>query len=1009
MRKFSGITLLFMFILAVSLTAFAEEQTAFTIAPVSPQFQEWLNSRNIKKLKNNSSDSSVQTERKFPTGCIPSPIDRSNLWKNPPRPKINLHRTATLPAYYDLREQNRVTSVKNQNPYGTCWAFASLGSLESTYKKSYSSENPDLSEMFLAYFVFGDTRAGKSFEYRDTAKDILDQSGNADISIALISRLGTVEESVVPYSELPSKLPEEYETSKIYLKEAYQLGSIINSAEMRNVVKELVMNYGGVSVGYYMNDGPVHKNGKWAYFDNNHNEGAHWVLIAGWDDNFSRDNFSFFNKPSSDGAWLIKNSWGSDWADNGYFWTSYEQNTHGLALFIAGKTDEKLKQYGYDDLGMTATIGRGAFWGANIFKAESEDETLKHVGFYTVDNNESYTIYIYDLGTSKPSSPVNGTLLGSVDGYKSYVGYHTEDFNITLTKGHYFSVVMKADTSQAIEKRIQGYAEPVVNSEESYCSEDGESWTDVGKDYGINACLKAFTVGGTSAPVSGVKIDAEHFPDDVFRKYVQLYDHNDDGILSNEEATRVKTLYLYERGISSLKGIEYFTALTYLNCNHNQLTAIDVSKNTALTELYCYYNRLTALDVRGCTALTRLECYNNQLTTLDVSNCTALTELSCATNKLTTLDFSKNIALTSLNCNYNQLTALDVSKNTTLTALLCEDNQLTTLNVSKNTALTYLDCGSNQLTTLDVSKNTALTYLNCIHNELTTLDVSKNAALTRLDCYYNQLTTLDVSKNTALRDLWCGNNRLTTLDVSNCSKNIYVNCDSSVTVIREKNQLQISTQTITNAIRGKSYTFTLKGKGGTAPYTWSISKGSLPNGLSLAKSTGKITGTPTKAGTFKFTVQVKDNKGKTAVRELSIKVTQATISAKLKEGVRKAAYSVTLKASGGTSPYTWAISKGALPDGLTLNKSTGKITGTPTKAGTFSFTVKITDKNKVVATKAFTLKVTQTTLTASIPSKIVRGQSYTWKPEATGGTSAYKWTISKGSLPTGMNIKGGNV
>ena len=177
----------------------------------------------------------------------------------------------------------------------------------------------------------------------------------------------------------------------------------------------------------------------------------------------------------------------------------------------------------------------------------------------------------------------------------------------------------------------------------------------------------------------------------------------------------ITLLNLIDKGLASLEGIEYFTALTTLFCVNNQLTALDVSKNTALTELYCYGNQLTALDVSKNTALTELSCYNNQLTALDVSKNAALTELGCYYNQLTALDVSKNTALTILDCYNNQLTALDVSKNTALTELYCYGNQLTALDVSKNTALTSLDCYNNQLTALDISKNTALQISTSVH------------------------------------------------------------------------------------------------------------------------------------------------------------------------------------------------------------------------------------------------------------------------------------------------------
>ena len=215
-----------------------------------------------------------------------------------------------------------------------------------------------------------------------------------------------------------------------------------------------------------------------------------------------------------------------------------------------------------------------------------------------------------------------------------------------------------------------------------------------------------------------IQINETNFPDENFRNYLREQDYGQDGVITDEEIKGITYIGVTRKKISSLKGIEFFIALTELNCYDNQLTALDVSKNTALTTLSCYENLLTALDVSKNTALTDLSCYGNQLTTLDVS---------------------KNTALEYLQCYINQLTALDVTKNTALRWLRCLSNQLTTLDVSKNTKLTWLECGSNQLTALDVSKNTALTEFDCSFNQLTALDMSRNTELTYLKCEYNQI------------------------------------------------------------------------------------------------------------------------------------------------------------------------------------------------------------------------------------------------------------------------------
>ena len=192
-------------------------------------------------------------------------------------------------------------------------------------------------------------------------------------------------------------------------------------------------------------------------------------------------------------------------------------------------------------------------------------------------------------------------------------------------------------------------------------------------------------------------INADNFPDQNFRVYLQSESYGKDYVLTPDEISSITEIRVSEKSISSLKGIEYFTALTYLSCSNNQLTSLDVSKNTALTDLYCNNNKLTSLDVSKNTKLKWFDCDYNQLTSLDVSKNTKLKLFGCDHNQLTSLDVSKNTALTDLYCDDNQLTSLDVSKNTALTNLVCSQNQLTSLNVSKNTALTELWCFENQI------------------------------------------------------------------------------------------------------------------------------------------------------------------------------------------------------------------------------------------------------------------------------------------------------------------------
>ena len=250
-----------------------------------------------------------------------------------------------------------------------------------------------------------------------------------------------------------------------------------------------------------------------------------------------------------------------------------------------------------------------------------------------------------------------------------------------------------------------------------------------------------------------------NIPDANFKKCLvsnREINTNGDNEISYLEAYVVTTINCGNLEISSLSGIEHFTALRALYCHQNNLTTIDVSKNIALEMLSCYNNKLTTIDVSKNPALLVLDGHDNLLATLDVSKNTALEGLYCNSNNLTTIDVSKHLALEALICNLNQISALDLSNNAKLTILRCNNNRLSTLDVTKNPALTTLYCFNNQLTTLDTSKNLALGVLYCYNNELTTtLDVSKNLALEAFKCANNQLTTLDITKNLKLVSFLC--------------------------------------------------------------------------------------------------------------------------------------------------------------------------------------------------------------------------------------------------------------
>ena len=219
--------------------------------------------------------------------------------------------------------------------------------------------------------------------------------------------------------------------------------------------------------------------------------------------------------------------------------------------------------------------------------------------------------------------------------------------------------------------------------------------------------------------------------------------------------------------------------------------------------------------------------------------------------------------------------------------------------------------------------------------------------------------------------------------------------------------LTVTTTSLPSGVIGTAYSQTLTASGGSGGYTWTVSTGALPAGLSLSTA-GAITGTPTTAGTANFTVQVRDSANTTATKALSIVIAAPALTvttASLLDGVVGAAYSQTLAASGGTGPYTWTVSAGALPAGLSLSTA-GAITGTPTTAGTANFTVQAKDSANATASKALGITIAGpalTVTTTSLPAGVI-GTAYSQTLTGSGGTGPYSWTLSAGALPAGLAL-----
>jgi len=228
--------------------------------------------------------------------------------------------------------------------------------------------------------------------------------------------------------------------------------------------------------------------------------------------------------------------------------------------------------------------------------------------------------------------------------------------------------------------------------------------------------------------------------------------------------------------------------------------------------------------------------------------------------------------------------------------------------------------------------------------------------------------------------------------------------------------LSVSTGALPNGQVGAKYSTTLAAAGGTPPYHWALSSGSLPAGLVLTASSGLIAGTPSAAANAApLTVQVTDSgsPAQSSSRALSVTIAPAAlviVTKSLPVGEVGIAYGVTLGASGGTAPYTWSISAGALAAGLSLAPQTGAISGTPTAAASASLTFQLKDSSSPPLTRSVSLPLTVNpplTITANALTDGQVGKAYAATLTASGGTPPLAWTLVSGTLPAGLSLAAG--
>ncbi len=388
-----------------------------------------------------------------------------------------------LPASYDLRERFRVSSIRNQGAYGTCWAFGALSAMESALLPEdtylFSVDHMSMSNAFVMnQYDGGEYTMGMAY---------------------LAAWQGPVYESDDPYGDGKS------DDSLEAVKHVQEM-RIIASKDIA-AIKEAVFKYGGVQTSLYsslqsVTGSSTHYNAvtkSYCYIGTQ--KPNHEVVIIGWDDNYSKENF---NVPlEGDGAFICQNSWGENFGDNGVFYVSYYDTnigTHNVVYTRIDDVDNYDNIYQSDLCGWVGKMGydKESIYGANVFTAESEEEVVA-AAFYATAPDTEYKIYVVKEFEDE-SSFENRILMA--EGTVEDAGYYTIDFDnaVSVAEGERYAIVVYVYTPGAThpmaieydsgDKFLQNID---LEDGEGYISYTGNSFINVKEKQDCNLCIKAFT------------------------------------------------------------------------------------------------------------------------------------------------------------------------------------------------------------------------------------------------------------------------------------------------------------------------------------------------------------------------------------------------------------------------------------------------------------------------------------------------------------------------------------
>lgn len=552
--------------------------------------------------------------------------------------KNNFTYEGIIPDYYSLLDEGYVTSVKDQQSGGNCWAFAAIAVLESCILKA-SGDNLDLSEENMKNLISFYSDYGWSMNTNDGGYPVMGLA-------YLLSWMGPVFED--------DDLNDDYSTLSPLLDSLMHVQNVKflkrSSYTDNDEIKKAILTYGAVGTGLYY-DSSYYNSNTYSYYSSITSYSNHAVAIVGWNDTYSHENFN--SRPGGDGAWIVKNSWNEDWGDNGYFYVSYYDTSFvplnqedAAYTFILNDTVKYDRNYQYDIVGMTDYFitGYKNIWYQNIFNATG-NEFLSAVSTYFKKACQ------WDL-----SIHVNDVLKLTKTGIGES-GYYTIDLGnyIKLNPGDVFKVTFKItanDASFPISEKVR--SNKVLYSDGiSFFSTDGKKWIDL-CDYSTSysshtydsqvACIKAFTFYDEILSYMTLNIsDKGYNPVDIVANVYNQYGSpvscgNVTFTIDGENYTipvsngvAKLTIDLREMATTTIEAV--YSAVGYINCSDSgdviidKLYAqinIDVVKNIT--------NAIVTIDVSRDINEAINITINNQSTIVNLENgkyVLRLTDLEC--------------------------------------------------------------------------------------------------------------------------------------------------------------------------------------------------------------------------------------------------------------------------------------------------------------------------------------------------------------------------------------------